>query len=115
MSIMSKFPSKYLKGDDIEAGEVVTIKEVKDEEVGSDRELKPVVYVTKYDRGIILNKTNARALVKVLGDDETTWVGKKIILTTVTTRNPSTGEEIEAIRMQADIRMQAAPAERRPK
>ena len=58
------FRSKFLKGDDIEAGETVTIKDVRDELVGKDRKLKPVLYMEEYDRGIILNKTNARALVK---------------------------------------------------
>ena len=34
MSMLSKIPSKYLKGHHIEAGEIVTIKEVCDEKVG---------------------------------------------------------------------------------
>ena len=101
MSILKWFPSKYLKGDDIEAGETVTIKEVRDELVGSTQEVKPVVYLHEHERGIILNKTNAKALVKDLGDDEKVWPGRKIFLTTVPTRNPSTGEEIDTIRMQA--------------
>ena len=86
-----------------------TVKDVRDELVGNPQEAKPVVYLDEYDKGIILNKTNAKALVKVFGDDETTWPGKKIVLTTVPTRNPSTGEEIDAIRMQA------VPAERKRK
>jgi hypothetical protein len=101
MAIMSRFPSKFLKGEDIEAGETVTIKEVRDELVGSPQEAKPVVYLHEHARGIILNKTNARALVKDLSDDEKVWPGRKIVLTTVPTRNPSTGEEIDAIRVQA--------------
>ena len=101
MSILSRFPSKFLKGEDTVAGETVTIKYVRDELVGNPQEAKPVVYLHEHDKGIILNKTNAKALVKVLGDDETTWPGKKIVLTTVLTRNPSTGEDIDAIRMQA--------------
>jgi len=42
MSILSKFPSKYLKGEDIEPGETVTIKDVKDELVGQAQENSPV-------------------------------------------------------------------------
>ena len=38
MSIMSRFPDKYLKGHDIEVGEVVTITHVTDERVGKDQE-----------------------------------------------------------------------------
>ena len=101
MSILSRFPSKFLKGDDIEAGETVTIKEVRDELVGSPQEAKPVVYLHEHNKGVVLNKTNAKALVKDLGDDENAWPGRKIVLTTVPTRNPQTGEDIDAIRMQA--------------
>ena len=101
MSIMSRFPDEYLKGPDIEAGEVVTITHVTDERVGEDQELKPVLYIEEYDRGIILNKTNARTLARILGDDETLWPGKKIVVITVPTRNPQTGEDCDAIRMQA--------------
>jgi hypothetical protein len=106
MAILSKFPSQYLKGDDIEPGETVTIKVVRDELVGMDQESKPVLYLDEYERGIVLNKTNARSLVKVYGDDETTWPGKKIVLHTeaVSFR----GETTNAIRMQA-----AAPARRK--
>ena len=109
MAIMSRFPSKFLKGEDIEAGETVTIKEVRDELVGSPQEAKPVVYLHEHNKGVVLNKTNAKALVKDLGDDEKVWPGRKIVLTTVPTRNPQTGEDIDAIRMQA------VPAERKRK
>jgi hypothetical protein len=109
MSILSRFPSKFLKGDDIEAGETVVVKEVRDELVGSTQEAKPVIYFREYDRGCILNKTNARSLVKVFGDDETSWPGKKVIMTTESTRNPSTGEPVEAIRLTP------APAEKKKK
>jgi hypothetical protein len=78
MAIMAKFPSKFLKGDDIEAGETVTVKQVRDELVGLDQEEKPIVYFSEYDRGVILNKTNAKALVRVFGDDEAKWPGKKV-------------------------------------
>ena len=101
MSMLSKIPSKYLKGHHIEAGEIVTIKEVCDEKVGVSKEEMSVIYFDEYDRGVILNKTNILALVKDLGDDEDTWPGRRIVLTTVPARNPSTGEDIDAIRMQA--------------
>ena len=101
MSMLSKIPSKYLKGHHIEAGEIVTIRKVCDEKVGVAQEDLPVIYFDEYDRGIILNRTNIKALVKDLGDDEDTWPGRRVVLTTVPARNPSTGEDIDAIRMQA--------------
>jgi len=97
MGIMSKFPSKYLKGDDVEAGEICTVSDVKDEEVGFERELKPVLFLKEHDRGIVLNKTNATALVKVFGDDEKLWPGKRVVLTTELVRFK--GETTNAIRL----------------
>jgi hypothetical protein len=96
---MSKFPSKFLKGDDVTDGEIVTIKLVRDELVGVEQDSKPILFLEEYDRGIVLNKTNAKAIVKAYGDDETTWPGKKLILFTELVRFK--GEETNAIRMTA--------------
>jgi hypothetical protein len=81
MSIFDKYPSKFLKTTDIEAGEVVTIKDVKVEEVGQDREEKPTISFREHAKRAVLNKTNATTLAKDFGDDETKWGGKKVILT----------------------------------
>jgi hypothetical protein len=107
MSILAKFPSKYLKGDDIEPGETVTIKEVRDELVGMDQDCKPVLYLEEYKRGIVLNKTNATAVARTYGDDETTWPGKQLVLRTEPVSFK--GETTNAIRMQA------APTSRKKK
>jgi hypothetical protein len=107
MSILSRFPSKYLKGDDIEPGETVTIKEVRDELVGMDQDGKPFLYLEEYKRGIVLNKTNATAVARTYGDDETTWPGKQLVLRTEPVSFK--GETTNAIRMQA------APTSRKKK
>lgn len=85
-SINSQFPSKYLKGDqDIlnEETAVLTIRECKTELVGQgeDAEKKPVVYFKETEKGLVLNKTNAAAITKALGTDETNdWPGKRITI-----------------------------------
>ena len=104
MSIMKLFPSKYLKHDDIEDGETVTISEVKVEEVGQDKQEKPVLYFNEHYKGAILNVTNARAIAKVYGDDEGEWPGKKVTLVTIPSRTPH-GEPTTSICMKP-----AAPA-----
>ena len=109
MSMLSKIPSKYLKGHHIEAGEIVTIKDVCDEKVGVSKEEMSVIYFDEYDRGVIL-ELDVVSLVKDLGDDEDIWPGRKIVLTTVPTRNPSTGEDVDAIRMQAALAKKKAEA-----
>jgi len=101
MSMLAKFPSKFLKGDDIEPGEIVTIKEVRDELVGMEGDCKPVMYLNEHARGIVLNKTNARVLVNVFGDDELTWPGRQIVLRTESVS--FNGVETNAIRMKAVV------------
>ena len=104
MSILKLFPSKYLKHYDIADGETVTISEVKVEEVGQDKQEKPVLYFNEHDKGAILNVTNARAIAKVYGDEEGEWPGKKLTLVTIPSRTPQ-GEPTTSICMKP-----AAPA-----
>ena len=99
MSIMKLFPSKYLKHDDIDDGEIVTISEVKVEEVGQDKQEKPVLYFNEHYKGAILNVTNARAIAKVYGDEEGEWQGKKLTLVTIPSRTPQ-GEPTTSICMK---------------
>ena len=95
MGIMSRFPTKYLKGDDIEPGEIVSIKEVRDEIVGVEQESLPVLYLKEYDKGIVLNKTNAKSIVGIYGDDERRWDGKKLMLVTETVRFKGESQRLE--------------------
>jgi hypothetical protein len=81
VSIFDKYPSKFLKTSDIEAGEIVTIKDVVVEQVGQDREEKPTISFKEHAKRAVLNKTNATALAKDFGDDESKWGGKKVVLT----------------------------------
>ena len=114
MGIMSRFPTKYLKGDDIEPGEIVSIKEVRDEIVGVEQESLPVLYLKEYDKGIVLNKTNAKSIVGIYGDDERRWDGKKLMLVTETVRFK--GETTNAIRMRPCLpRLLSTRRKRRPK
>jgi hypothetical protein len=112
MSIMKLFPSKYLKPDNIEDGETVTISDVQVEEVGQDKQEKPVLYFNEHEKGAILNVTNARAIAKAYGDDEGEWPGRKLVLVTIPSRTPQ-GEPTTSICMKpvvpAAFRMKPAP------
>lgn len=85
-SIHAEFPSKYLKGGQHilnEESATLTIKETRTEMVGQgdDAERKPVVYFRETEMGLVLNKTNALAISKALGnDDYLTWPGKRITI-----------------------------------
>lgn len=75
-----------MKADDL-AGKNVTVEidEVTFEEIGTgrDKENKIILSFKGKDKKMILNKTNATAIAKVLGTEETDeWSGNRIILTT---------------------------------
>ena len=75
------FPSKYLKAADIgESDLIVTIKKLVKEELGQDRDEKPVLYFSETDKGLVLNKTNAESIAAIYGNDLGGWVGKRIAL-----------------------------------
>jgi hypothetical protein len=44
-----------------------------------------------------VNKTNLKALAKLLGDDEKEWIGKKVKLDIISVRNPQTGEIVPSL------------------
>ena len=78
------FPPRFLGATDITEGEVVTIKEIKDEPVGQTQEIKPVLYLREYEKGLILNITNAKEIAKLYGDDDPykDWPGRLLALFT---------------------------------
>ncbi len=74
MKINDAFPSKYLKASDAEEGDLVlTIVRVKMETIGqgAKAEQKPVVYFKEVEKGMVLNKTNAKMIEKIAKSDDT--------------------------------------------
>ncbi len=45
---------------------------------GNDKEQKPVLYFNKAQKGLVLNKTNARVIADAYGDDTANWEGKAV-------------------------------------
>jgi hypothetical protein len=74
--------SKYFKAADVAADKKLKIKSVTEEEVGvgKDKERKLVVWFTNDDRGLVLNRTNNRALRGAFGDACDSWRGKIVVL-----------------------------------
>lgn len=101
MNINESFPSNYLKASDLGTGQpVVTIDRVEYEAVGRDREMKAVIYFEGKEKGVVLNKTNARKITDLAGSPETDeWKGFKIRLFATTTEFG--GETVECIRVKA--------------
>ena len=80
MKISAAYPSKYLKAADLQDREhKMIIAKVELEPIGDD-DHKPVVYFTKAKKGLVCNKTNAKAIAAAYGDDTDEWTGKEIVL-----------------------------------
>lgn len=83
--INAQFPSKYLRAVDLdEGGQVFTIANVKQELIksrdGGD-EKKPILYFREDEKGLVLNKTNANKITKLLGSSNTDdWIDQPIHL-----------------------------------
>lgn len=118
MKMSDAFPSRYLKAEDLEEGDlVVTINEAVYEEFSDPKtkrvEQKPVLHFQGKDtKPLVLNKTNWKTITQVLGSDETDdWTGKRIALYAVEVE--SFGEMVLGIRvrLKSPARAAAAPAQ----
>jgi hypothetical protein len=101
MTTHDVFPSKYLKAGDLpEDGTpyIVTIEEVKMEEIGKNQDEKPVIKFNESNRGMVCNKTNWKIISKITGsEDSDDWIGKQIALYRAEVEFQ--GEMVEAIRV----------------
>ena len=74
------FPPKYLKAEDLEGTTMkVTISSL-DQELMRDGTTKFVLSLAGHKRGLVLNKTNGKALAMAFGKDSGGWPGKEIEL-----------------------------------
>ena len=103
MKLGDAFPGNWLKSSDLgDEDHAVTIKEVRQKMVGQgkDQQLKLVMDFDEMPKGLILNKTNASTISKVLGSEDTDdWIGKRVVLWV----NPDVqfgGEVVSAIRVR---------------
>jgi hypothetical protein len=101
VNINQAFPSKYVKASDLkDQTHVVKIADVKIEEVGQNKETKPVAYFEGKAKGMVLNKTNSRKIAQIAGSPETEdWVGVEVAI--YPTETEFGGESVECIRIKA--------------
>jgi hypothetical protein len=101
MKIDEIFQSKYLKVSDLpeDSALPVTIRKVAVEEIGMERDRKPVIYFQDLEKSLVLNKTNAKTIAKLTGSGEMDdWVGTTIYLYRAEVEFQ--GETVEAIRVK---------------
>jgi hypothetical protein len=83
------------------------------EDIGRNKDRKPVVYFRGKDKGLVLNKTNANKIQSITGTDEMDdWAGTTIVL--FGTLVEFGGEEVEGIRVAAQAKTSTKPAAAAP-
>jgi hypothetical protein len=98
MKIMNAFPSKYLSAGDLDnKPHTMTMACVEMEVIGGD-DKKPVLYFTRGQKGLVLNKTNSKQIASAYGDDTDEWEGKPIVLFPAMV--DFKGDTVEAIRVR---------------
>ncbi len=101
MKLSDAFPSKYLKAGDLpdEGSQPFTIEKIAIEEIGRDKDKKPVIYFDEIHKGLVLNKTNGRTIAGIVGsEDFDEWTGKVISLYRAEVEFQ--GEMVESIRVK---------------
>ena len=95
------YPSRWLKAADLSPdGEQVTIRKVTVEEIGEEREEKPIMSFDELDKELVVNVTNWDSIEELTGEhDSDKWAGHVIKLVRV--RVPFGGKNVEAIRVEA--------------
>lgn len=98
MKVSDAFPSKYISAPDLKGGNVrVVMQHIEIEKVGDDT--KPVLYFQGKQKGLVLNKTNSKAIADVYGDEMDDWTGQELILFPIMTDYQ--GKQVDAIRVRA--------------
>lgn len=105
--------SKFWKGTDIEPGHSVdlTISTVKLEEMGKEKEKKFVVHFDGCPKGLVMNAGHRIALIKLYGDFDENWVGKKITLYSEETKAPQGLARGVRILMKGEATFKGLPPE----
>jgi len=102
--------SRFLKAADLKGEKKFRIKNVTEELIGTEaqKDKKLVIWFTNDERGLVLNKTNNRAIRGAYGDDTAGWIGK--IIAVFPTMVDMRGKMTPALRVRIPPPKQAAAA-----
>lgn len=97
--------SRHLKAKDLKGREIaVAISEVTSDEFDSrdgGKERLGVVFFKGGVKGLVLNKTNVRYLIDQFGQDSDDWLGKEVVLYSVSTQKPD-GSPVQGVRVRVE-------------
>jgi hypothetical protein len=107
--------SKYLRAEDLPQEKLMRIKSVTVEMVrsGPTQEQKPVIWFTNHQKGLVLNKTNNRAIRGAYGDNMEDWPGKLLVV--YPTHTDYGGKMVGALRVRIPPPKQATTGNGRPR
>jgi hypothetical protein len=102
------YDKDYLGSWDLPPGRdvTVTIESVKGAEliaVGGKKNKKPVLSFVGKEKKFVCNVTNAKAIAAMYGNYVEAWKGKRITLFVSQTRDPSTGGDIDCLRVRPQM------------
>ncbi len=109
-TVNDAFPSTYLRAADLNNRTAkLKMEKVVFEEIGQNKDQKPVLYFVGTKKGLVLNKTNATTIGAVHGQEFENWAGKEIELFSMMV--PFQGQNVPAIRVRG---VQEEPSPPRP-
>jgi len=104
------FKNSYLKAADL-GGKPrrYTIKSIELEEVGKEKETKPVMRFDEIEGALVLNKTNGTTLREAFGDDAEDWPGNEVLLKP--DKTDFGGKRVDCIRVAVPTKKAPSPVE----
>lgn len=100
----SMFDRDYIGAWDLPRDAVVTISKVEAATLvaqGNKKAKKPVLYFEGKEKGLACNKTNAKTIAAMYGNDTAKWIGKRI--TIYATKTMFGSEQVDCIRVRPSI------------
>lgn len=108
MKMSEAFPSKYLKAEQLQGKSVtLTIAGCTMDEIGQEKERRPVVHFKGTELGLVLNKTNGGMIAAYYGDETDDWIGQKLEI--YPDKTQFQGKIVDCIRVRKPIE-QSSPA-----
>lgn len=96
-------PSPNLQALDIgtELGDSVnvTIKGFDSAEVGKEKQIRSRLFVEEFNRPLVINRTNVKALIDLYGNDTSDWIGERFNL--YVSETSFQGDTVRCLRVRA--------------
>jgi hypothetical protein len=102
-------------GTDLGDSVNVTIKGFDKCEVGKEKQIRSRLFVEEFDRPLVINRTNVKALIDLYGNDTADWIGERFNL--YVSETSFQGDTVRCLRVRAvkvEKTVEPKPAEAKP-